>query len=129
MVSPPPAAEYTVNSDLDDGSAGTLRAAIIAANDNPGTTIRFDAALADSIITLTHELPLILGNNTVIDGGINNITVSGNNLYRVFFIGDADQLAAFGPTTATIQNLTIADANAQGGDGSGGGAGLGGAIF
>src|SRR5882672_9511509 len=120
---------FTVSSNLDDGSAGRLRAAIIAANANSGTTIRFDSALAGSTITLTSELPLILGNNTVIDGGSNDITVSGNDLFRVFFIGGAGQAGEPAATAATIENLTIANANAKGGDGSGGGAGLGGAIF
>ena len=54
-------ANYLVTSTVDSGDAGTLRAAIAFANANPGTTITFDAAIAGQTITLTSELPLILG--------------------------------------------------------------------
>lgn len=122
---------YVVTSNADDGSDGTLRAAIIYANANPGTTITF--AISDQTITLTKELPLILGNNTVIDGGNNDITIDGDGDFRAFFVGNGTSLV-----TATIQNLTIQNAGAPGGfgggsgdtsAGGGGGAGLGGAIF
>ena len=133
----------TTNSDTGPGS---LSEAITYANANPGTTITF--GISNQTITLTSPLPLILGNNTTIDGGSNNITVSGANTYRVFFIGAAGQEPGTYPsTTATIDNLTIANAKAQGGTGGdggpgrkggsnpggggggGGGAGLGGAVF
>lgn len=120
---------YTVNITADSG-AGSLRDAIISANAIAGTTIEFDATIAGQTITLTSELPWITGNNTVIDGGANAITVSGGDEVRVFFVGDGSAAV-----TATIQNLTIQQGAAQGGDngqgggGGGGGAGLGGAIF
>jgi len=128
----------TSSADTTNGNANpTLRDAITFANANPGTTISFSNAIAGSTITLTSELPLVLGNNTTINGQTNNITVSGNNSYRVFFIGGAGQLGSFPTTAATIQNLTITAANAKGGTGGlgvnagggGGGAGLGGGIF
>src|SRR5215831_5600332 len=125
---------YTVTSTADDGSAGTLRAAITFANSNPGTTISFDAALTGTTITLTSELPLILGDQTIIDGGTTNVTVSGNDRFRVFFVGDTTHA-----TSVAIENITISHAFAKGGGptagvgdlsaaGGGGGAGLGGAI-
>lgn len=122
----------TVNDSHDSGGSSsdvTLRFALTYANANPGTAINFSSAIAGSTITLARELPLILGTGTVINGGNNNITVSGANIYRVFFIGGAGQAGEPASTTATISNLTIANASAQGGAGSGGGAGLGGAIF
>src|SRR4051812_46326490 len=139
----PPAITITVDtaadtSDPNDGFT-SLREAINFANANAGTTIKFANTLAGQTITVgssgLNELPLILGDNTVIDGGNNNITVSGDNTYRVFVIGDAGQIPdapgnlGQGVTHATIEHLTIAHANAKGGDGGGGGAGLGGALF
>src|SRR5579863_6385618 len=95
----------TTNSD---SGAGSLRDAITYANANPGTTITF--GISNQTINLASALPLILGNNTTIDGGSNNITVSGAGTYRVFFVGAAGQEPGTYPTTtATIENLTIAD--------------------
>ena len=53
-------ATYTVTSNADSG-AGTLRAAILAANANPGTDdVAFDLS-GSFAITLTNELPIITG--------------------------------------------------------------------
>jgi hypothetical protein len=123
--------DYVVTSNADDGSEGTLRAAIVFANANPGTTITF--SISNQTITLTQELPLILGNGTVIDGGSNDVTIDGAGAYRAFFVGNGLSIIS-----VTIQNLTIHNAVAPGGSGGtgdetayggGGGAGLGGAIF
>lgn len=142
-----PGNQCVVNTLADTLNAGnnlSLRDAIIHANGNPGTIITFANTLANGTITIgssgLNELPLILGNNTRIDGGANNITVSGGSTsattgQRVFFVGSAGQAVngqAATTVTATIQNLTIANANARGGaggDGGGGGGGLGGAVF
>ncbi len=121
------AAEYVVTSTADSTAVGTLRSAISYANAHAGTVITFSNAIANSTITLTSELPLVTGNGTMIDGGSNHITVSGNDLYRGFYVGDATN-----NISATIENLTIAHAMAKGGDGANGGggsAGLGGALF
>jgi hypothetical protein len=122
---------YVVTSTRDTAAHGTLRSAITFANAHPGTTITFAPDLAYLTITLSHELPLIRGNDTVIDGrGAPHLTISGNDLFRVFFVGDTTD-----PVSGTIENLTISHALARGGDGGngffsgGGGAGLGGAIF
>ena len=60
---------YVVTSAADTKSHGSLRSAILYANAHPGTKITFAATLAHHTITLSHELPLILGKGTVIDGG------------------------------------------------------------
>ena len=122
---------YVVRSAADTTAPHTLRSAILYANAHPGTTITFAATLAHHTITLQHELPLILGNKTVIDGsGAPHLTISGADKYRVFFVGDTSDTVK-----AKIENLTISHAVAKGGDGGdgssggGGGAGLGGGIF
>jgi VCBS repeat-containing protein len=119
---------FVVTSAADDSSGHTLRDAIVYANAHPGTIITFAGSIANSTITLTKELPLITGDGTVVDGGSNHITVSGNDHFRGFFVGDTTHTI-----TATIENITIAHASAHGGaggaGGGGGGAGLGGAIF
>ncbi len=117
-------------NDLDGKTS--LSEALIYANTHAGAdTITFDAGLTGGSITLIKELPLILGNLTTIDGGDRNITIDGDGKFRAFFVGDAG-LTGNGPTNATIENLTIVNAVANGGDvdgGGGGGAGLGAAIF
>ncbi|WP_291617741.1 FG-GAP-like repeat-containing protein [Bradyrhizobium sp.] len=119
---------YLVTSTADTTDAGTLRSAIAYANSHPNTVITFSNSIANSTITLTNELPLITGNGTVIDGGSNNVTISGNDQFRPFFIGDTTSTVH-----VTIENLTIAHGAALGGaggsGGGGGGGGLGGAIF
>jgi CSLREA domain-containing protein len=80
----------TGSADTTNGNSNpTLRDAILYANSNPGTTITFSSAIDGQTIALTSELPLILGNGTVINGGSNNLTISGANSYRVFFVGGA----------------------------------------
>ena len=56
----------------------------------------------------------------------NGYFVSGNDQYRVFFVGGGITETA---PTVTFRNLTIQHGRAQGGTGGGGGAGLGGGLF
>ena len=94
---------YVVTSAADTKSHGSLRSAILYANAHPGTKITFAATLAHHTITLSHELPLILGNGTVIDGsGAPHLTISGHDKFRVFFVGDTTDTVS-----ATIENLRI----------------------
>jgi len=62
------------------------------------------------MITLASELPVILGNSTVINGsGAPHLTISVDDRFRVFFVGDTTHTVS-----ATIENLTIRHALAKG---------------
>ncbi len=112
------------------GASGDLRSAILAANAAPGSAIVFSGCTpaAPCSIALSGALPPIAA-NTVIDGGAyGSVIVSGQNLYRAFWVSAG---------TVILANMEIADANATGGsggngtgnDGGGGGAGLGAGLF
>jgi len=102
---------YIVTSNADDGSTGTRRAAIMYANANPGTTISFDSMLTGATITLTSELPLILGDQTIIDGsGAPHLTISGNDKFRVFFVGDTTHTVS----ATTFSKITMRRLNGTG---------------
>jgi len=75
----------TVTNTLDSG-AGSLRAAITAAN--PGATIIFDDSLSGLTITLSSQLAI--AKNLMIDGSALpvTITLSGNHAVRILFIAD-----------------------------------------
>ena len=111
----------TVTTTNDNLSAGSLRQAI--ANATNGGTINFAVT---GTITLTNALPAIFKGLTINGPGAGNLTISGNNLYRIFFV-DA------GTNTVNVNNLTLANGKAQGGAGGGsyggGGLGAGGALF
>ena len=111
------AANFTVTSDADDGGAGTLRAAINAANaDGETSNITFSAtafAAPRKTITLNGtQLPDIIGNNTLtISAPVAGVEISGNNASRVFVVNsDAD---------VTMTGLTIRDGNVGGSFGGG----------
>jgi len=88
---------------LDDSGPGSLRQAI--ADAAPGDTIDFAVT---GTITLTNG-QLVLEKDLTINGpGTTNITVSGNNASRVFFITNS---------TVTVAKLTIADGNSDAGSG------------
>jgi|GEM_PF-1554402 len=98
-----------VNSLLDDGTAGTLRAAIEQANSGADNEyiIQFDPSAATGTITLTQG-ELVLENNNggvsqkaiKIEGpGASQLAVSGNNASRVFQIQSG--------LTASLGGLTI----------------------
>lgn len=109
------AANFNVDSDA------TLRAAIVAAQH--GDTITFTGN-----ITLAADLPAVQKNVTIKG---NNNTLSGDDQFRGLFIGAFSGTAQV-PVEVSVQDLTIANARAKGGDsplGGGGGAGLGGALF
>src|SRR5258708_7333669 len=97
---------FVVNTTADAG-AGSLRAAIIAANGDPGSIMTVDASTTDvdaSVIT-------------------QNITISGANASRVFFVSSGSVDFGF----FTIANGHVA--GDPGTDGGGGGLGAGAAIF
>src|SRR5262245_4322479 len=87
-----------VTNNLDDGSHGSLRYEIAAANS--GDTIKFAHSLAGQTITLTSEL--VVNKSLDIEGpGAAKLTVSGDHASRVFDVQ--------GGVTVTIAGLTIAD--------------------
>ncbi|PKH67894.1 hypothetical protein CXF59_05275 [Flavobacterium sp. ALD4] len=93
-----PLTTYTVTSLSDDGSSGTLRWAINQANaDVNPNQIDFQAGFTGTI-TLTSDLPTITRNLTIIGPGIANLTLSGNNLYKMFFINNDSALNISGIT-------------------------------
>ena len=107
----------TVSSTADDGSAGTLRAAIAQANaDGGGDTIVFSSLFnTPQTITLTGgqlELTGTTAGTTITGPGAGLLSVSGHGASRVFMV-DAN-------VSASISGLTVSGGNA-GQDGSGGG--------
>jgi hypothetical protein len=96
-------------ANLDDSGDGSLRQAVLDANDNPGAnTIEFAHGLA-GVISLTGG-PLTITNDLVIDGpGASLVTVSGSNASRVFETAEGINVA--------INGLTVADGQADQGGG------------
>src|SRR4029077_15715293 len=96
---------FTV-SNLLDSDAGSLRAAVDAANVNPGADlIKFAGGLHGTIV-LGSELS-ITDDLTLHGRGENDLTISGNNATRVFNISGST-------TDVEINRLTIADGSAAG---------------
>ena len=98
----------------------SLRGAITDANANAGAdTIEFDAGIfaTPQTITLTSGELAISDDLTILGTGARNLTISGNNISRVFFIGQG--------TTVTFDSMTFSGGNGIGGSSSG----SGGAIF
>lgn len=95
---------YWVSNTLDAG-AGSLRAAVAAANAHPGSDdIRFRPS-AWGTITLASEL--LLTDAVDIDGpGAGKLTVSGGNATRVFNVAAG--------VTASIEDLTVANGKVTG---------------
>jgi hypothetical protein len=81
----PAAFAQIVVSNTADSGAGSLTAAITAANASPGSTITFSLA-ANSTIALTGPLPAINANVTIDGSGSSGLTISGGNSSRVFFV-------------------------------------------
>lgn len=104
----------TINvTSLSDSGAGTLRQAITDLNAQTGShTITFTGLTGT--ITLASNLPAINKSMTITGPGLSSLTVSGNNLYRVFLLNSG--------FTIYISGLTIANSrNTGGGITSGGG--------
>ncbi len=71
-----------------------------------GGTVRF---AGDGTITLSNTI--VIGTNTVLDGSGRQVTISGGNLVRVFYVNTN--------ATLTLVNLTIADGLSTNGYGGG----------
>jgi len=101
------AATFTV-TNLNDNGAGSLRQAIIDANNAAGAdTVTFQAGLTGTI-TLTSG-QLYVSDSVDIQGpGAAALTVSGNNASRVFYLYNSDALI-----DVSISGLTISGGNAS----------------
>jgi hypothetical protein len=99
---------FTVTNLLDTG-AGSLRAAVAAANANPGADA-IDFATTGTIALTSGQLD-ITDSLTINGPGASALTVSGNYVSRVFGI--------VGDPTVTIANLTVANGSTY--DSPGGG--------
>ena len=122
------AADFTVTTTMDCLGCGSLRDAIIGANAATpiagGHTINFAVS---GTTTLSYMLPPIFASLSINGPGTGNLTISGANSQRVFFIGDGSNAV-----NVAIKNLSVTNARAQGGNASvagGGGLGAGGALF
>ena len=94
-------------TNTTDGEAGSLRDIISCAAD--GAVIIFDAALSGQVIALTSGEIVINKNLTLSGLGKLNLTISGNNMSRVFQINLGK--------TFTVKDMALKNANApsQGG--------------
>ena len=115
------AATRTVTSSLDTGAAGTLRAEIAAAAS--GDTVQFASNLNGKTITLKLGQLVVDKSLTIAGPGVRNLTVSGNNKFRVFYVGGPGSSAG---SAVTISGLAITKGNGVGADLSGSGNGLNG---
>ncbi|SEI93965.1 hypothetical protein SAMN05421831_1235, partial [Allopseudospirillum japonicum] len=128
-----------------DGTGLSLREAIALAS--AGDRIEFTAALDGQTITiLSDNGHIVIDKDLTIDGDRDNdgnadITISGSDVERGFFIGDPDNLNEIGDAAdgtsnvadVLLEGIAIANGGGEGGDGGknggGGGMGAGGAVF
>ncbi len=126
----------TSDANTGSGKSGTLRYVLNTINtEAPDSTVFVDMTSISGTITLTSDLPPINYNTNIKGPGAENLTISGNDQYRPFFIGagtapfSAEEPAS---PTVTLQDFTIANGLGKGGNGNsagGGAAGMGGALF
>ncbi len=123
--------DTAVNTGGVSGAHFDLRGALNTINVNNAGPYNIVFSLSSPTITLAGPLPpinLSATNNVTIDGSNNGnqITLDGNSAYRSFFVRRG---------TVTLENMTIQNSLAQGGNGGigshggGGGLGAGGALF
>lgn len=101
------AATFTV-TNLDDSGAGSLRAAIAAANAGAGAdTIRFQAGLSGTITLSSGEIRI--ADALTLEGpGSARLTVAGTAANRIFVLDRASGTRM----TVTLSGLTLADGHA-----------------
>ncbi len=116
-----PASTTFFVTNTSDSGFGSLRQALLDANANPGADIIDATGVTGTITVNPANYFLLITDDVSINGpGQANLTISGGNASRIFWIQNG---------TITIQNLTLANGFARGGNGGGGGMGAGGAIF
>ncbi|GGA43267.1 VCBS repeat-containing protein [Okeania sp. KiyG1] len=117
--------EVTIPTDNGLGNTtGTLSKAILDANNLPGD----DTIVIKNNVTLSGEMIQLIDSNITITGDDPDTVeeetaiISGDDTYRPLFVRSG---------TVNINNLTLTNGKAQGGnsDQGGGGAGMGGALF
>jgi hypothetical protein len=97
---------FTVGN-LADSGAGSLREAVLDANDHPGADLIRVASGVGGTITLTSG-ELSITDDLILDGpGVNRLTISGNDASRVFSVSGS-------ATDVEIRGLTIAHGQATG---------------
>jgi hypothetical protein len=87
-------------TNLNDSGAGSLRAAVQAADGTSGAVIDFAKGLHGTI-TLTSGQLKVTSNMTIDGPGANLLTVSGDNASRIFDVSNS--------ATATIDEMTVAN--------------------
>ncbi len=130
---------YTVNSTADtntgSGTTGTLRYVLTAINTAATGNNTINMTGITGTITLTSALPPINYGLTINGPGAANLTISGNNLYRILFVGAGTSpftAAIPAAPTVVINDITLANGSGKGFNGlqgSGASPGMGGAIF
>ena len=118
------AASYTVTSNGDGAVAGTLRNAILLANENSGSTITINLSSGNTI-TLAAPLPPILTSTTITDATTGGTSIDGVGLYPAFLVdaGGSGTVTISGANSTTPLNLlNLKSTGGAGGAGGGGGA-------
>lgn len=99
---------FTV-TNTDDSGAGSLRQAILDANNTPSDdVINFSTQLLGQTITLTSGQLLVTDDLRIEGPGDYNLTVSGNNASRVFLVSDGNDNNFI---NVAISGLTVTQGN------------------
>lgn len=110
------AATFTV-TNLGDAGPGSLRRAVLDANAAPGAdTVAFAAGLTGTIPLSSGEIP-ITDSLTINGPGAAVLTVSGNDLSRIFHV---ERVSVAAPIDVTLSGLTLTRGSAVAGVTSGG---------
>jgi hypothetical protein len=108
-----PLSTFTVTSTADDGSSGTLRWAVLAADSAGGSnTVAFDPTVfgAPQSISLQQGELVLTSGTLAIDGpGAGLLTIKGNHFDRIFQVNSG--------VTASITGLTLTGGSATAGGG------------
>jgi hypothetical protein len=109
-------AKYTVTNLLDNGSAGSLRMRVVAANNHAGAdTVVFKAGLQGTIKLTRGQIPI--SDSLVLTGpGATNLAVNGGGFDRIFLVSSPADIKV------TIEGLKLRNGDA-------GFMSLGGAIY
>ena len=101
--------------NTNDAGAGSLRQAILDANTNPGADeIVFDLPSLPATITLLSALPFVADDLTIIGPGADQLTIDGNNSFRIFNInnGIADTVSVHISGLRLANGFSISDGGA-----------------